>query len=368
MATQAEIQALINQIVPNGNYPATKMNELLNGLLNFASAGQTLVYDELVANNTTMEDTTLVLEYGVNIITTSTLTNYACRLPIPVTGKRVIIVNKSLFQVSLFPSMVGGQINNYPIDAPAIIPPDGNAYDFICIENPLPGAWIWSPPAVGQFDSGEITATTTGSTNTYNIAAASALGGPTFAAERSGSLAASGVENALNKSFIFEPNAPVVFPNISYLPVFKPISYWNTITKIKVYTNVVTGLGVNPFFSLTASAGYNTYSAGTVNFINQGEGLAENPFVSPFSLTNVIAGATPSPGLTANVGDPGTRWGEVVLTPSSFVGPFNTLPFVGDKFISTNGSEDIWFTRYLTAYLVPRTVGAVKFRFFIEYN
>lgn len=368
MATQAEIQGLINQIVTNANYKANQLRPLLTSMLDFASAGQTLVFDGLVANNTTMEDTTLVLDYGVNIIETSTLTNFACKLPIPVTGKRVIVVNKSLFQVSLFPSMAGGQINNYAIDAPAIIPPDGNAYDFICIENPLPGAWIWSPPAIGQFDSGEITATTTGNTNTYNIAAASSLGGPTFAAERSGQLAASGVENALNRAFIFEPNAPVAFPNISYLPVFKPVSYWNTITKIKVYTNIVTSVGVNPSFLLTAAAGYNTYAAGTQTFIDQGEGLAENPFVNSFSLTNVIAGTLPSPGLTANVGDPGTRWGEIVLTPTSFVGPFNTVPFVGDKLISTDGVEDIWFTRYLTAFLVPRTTGAVKFRFFIEFN
>lgn len=368
MATQAEIQALIDEIQTNANYPATKMNPLLSSMLDFASAGQTLVFDGLVANDTTMADTTLVLEYGVNIIETSTLTDYACRLPIPVTGKRVIVVNRSLFPVYLFPSMAGGQINNYAIDAPAIIPPDGNAYDFICIENPLPGAWIWSPPAVGQFDSGEITATTTGNTNTYNIASASSLGGPTFAAERSGQLAGSGVENALNRAFIFEPNAPAAFPNESYLPVFKPTLYWNTITKIKVYTNVVTGLGVNPSFLLTAAAGYNTYAAGTQTFIDQGEALAENPFVSSFSLTNVIAGPLPSPGLTANVGDAGTRWGEVILTPTSFVGPFNTLTFVGDKLISTDGVEDIWFTRYLTAFLIPRTTGAVKFRFLIEYN
>ncbi len=30
------------------------------------------------------------------------------------------------------------------IDAPVIIPPDGNTYEFICIENPLPGAWTFS--------------------------------------------------------------------------------------------------------------------------------------------------------------------------------------------------------------------------------
>lgn len=156
MASQADIQDGINEIVTGGQYPANKMRPLLTSMLDFASAGQTLVYDGLVANDTTMEDTTLVLEYGVNIVVTSSATDFACRLPIPVTGKRVIVVNRSLFSISLFPSMAGGQINNYAIDAPAIIPPDGAAYDFICIENPLPGAWVWSTPATNQIDSGEI--------------------------------------------------------------------------------------------------------------------------------------------------------------------------------------------------------------------
>ena len=133
MATQQEIQDNINLIVTGANYPANSMRPLLTSMLDFSSAGQTLVFPDLVADNTTMEDTTLILEYGVNIIITSTPTNYACKLPLPTTGKRVVVVNRSSMAISLFPSMAGGQINNYAIDAPAIIPPDGNAYDFICI-------------------------------------------------------------------------------------------------------------------------------------------------------------------------------------------------------------------------------------------
>ncbi len=190
MATQQEIQDSINQIVTGANYPANSMRPLLTSMLDFSSAGQTLVFPGLVANNTTMEDTTLILEYGVNVIITSTATDFACRLPVPTTGKRITVVNNSLMTVSLFPDYNAGptgyligRINNGAPGAPAIIPPDGRAYDFICIENPLPGAWVWSPPATGQYDSGEITATTTSSAFSVNIAAS----GPTFAAERSGS-------------------------------------------------------------------------------------------------------------------------------------------------------------------------------------
>jgi hypothetical protein len=144
MATQAQIQALIDEIITGGNFPASKMNPLLGNLLDFASSGQTLVYPDLVANDTTMADTTLVLEYGVNIVVTSTVTDYACRLPLPVTGSRVFFINNSLESVSLFPSMAGGQINDNPIDDPAIIPSDGNVYEFICIEGTNFGTWTYN--------------------------------------------------------------------------------------------------------------------------------------------------------------------------------------------------------------------------------
>ena len=80
------------------------------------------VYDGLSAQGTT-SSTTSVLQYGVNVFTTVTPTNYAAKLPQPITGKSVKIVNKGSVTLSLFPSNVGGQINNYPIDYPAQSPP-----------------------------------------------------------------------------------------------------------------------------------------------------------------------------------------------------------------------------------------------------
>lgn len=367
MATQAEIQALIDQIIPKGNYPATKMNELLNGLLDFASAGQTLVFDGLVANSTTMNGTTLVLEYGVNIIETSTQTNFACRLPIPVTGKRVIVVNKSTFPISLFPSMAGGQINNYEIDAPAVIPPDGKAYDFICIENPLPGAWVWSPPAIGQFDSGEIAATTTSSAFGRYIAAAAIAGGPTYAAERDTLFADSGIAvDGLNRPTVWEPAPPAAIPNSSYIPNFKPATYWNSIVKIKVYTNIIPVTGSEPAFALTSGSAFNLYNP--PNPYQTFDLDSNNPYVSIFTLSNAISGSA-SPGLAANIGDAGTAWGELIITPAFLLSGTNQLSFVGDVTGQTTSTGEVaTFTRALTAFLRPRVVGAVKFRFFIEFN
>jgi hypothetical protein len=352
MATQAEIQALINEIQTNANYPATKMNPLLSAMLDFASAGQTQVFDGLVANNTTMAGTTLVLQYGVNVIETSTQTNFACKLPIPVTGKRVIVVNRSLFQVSLFPSMAGGQINNYAIDAPAIIPPDGKAYDFICIENPLPGAWVWSPPATSQWDSGEITANSTSSTRWFNSNGITTI-------ERVGTgTTGAGATNARN----------VIYASDSNGSVFNPTLTWNAITKLKVYTNISSDLsGANePNSALFMSIGTNRYLAGTSTYFDTPL-IQTGSYGEPFSkfLENVIAGPIPPAGVTANVGDAGTLWTEFDFTANGSQG----FSHVGNRFISTDGTYDTWVSCLISLGLrTGQIVNAVKFRFFIEFN
>lgn len=367
MASQQDIQNSINEIVTNANYRANSMRPLLTEMLNFSSAGQTLVFPDLVANNTTMADTTLVLEYGVNVIVTSTDTDYACRLPIPTTGKRVIVVNRSLFTISLFPSMAGGQINNYPIDAPAIIPPDGKAYDFICIENPLPGAWVWSPPAIGQYDSGEIAVTTTtDSFGSYIIAAS--YDGTIYAAERSGLISSNSFAvDGVNRPQIIQ-NTSDVMPNIAYVTGFKPNTPWTSISKIKIYSNIVPVVGQTPSFTLTAGSQYNNYTAGGFSFIDSGVGDGNSPFLqNSILLTNSISGSA-SVGLATNIGDAGTVWGEASLNPSMFIYGTTPLAFIGDQFISTDGITDIWFTRFISGFLRHRVIGTVKFRFFIEYT
>ncbi len=110
------------------------------------SAGTDSVYDNLVAQGTD-ETTTLVLDYGVSIITTSTIDDYAAKLPQPITGRSTRVVNTSGFPVYVYPSNVGGQINDLPVDTPALLPADGKLYNFVCIENPLPGQWSVQLPS-----------------------------------------------------------------------------------------------------------------------------------------------------------------------------------------------------------------------------
>lgn len=359
MASKQDIQFLIDQIQPGVNYRANQMRPLLTDMLDFSSAIQTQVFDGLIANGTT-ESTTLVLGVGVNIVVTSTETDYACKLPQPVTGQRVTVVNKSNNVIYLFPSNVGGQINNYPIDTPAIIPPDGKAYDFICIENPLPGAWVWSPPAINQYDTGELSLTTTSSSNNNNIIASN----QTYIAERT-SLFINGIvaNNGLNQPSFPPPITPSgSLPNSDWYVAFRPSNNWNAITKIKVYTNIVPG--DTPEACILSSVGINLYDANTTNLITGTTGGMQ--FAPFFNLSNTVSGVG-TPGLSTNIGDPGTAWGE-------YDGPFDIsdanigdFSFVGNKFISTNGTEDLWFTKYISLVIKPKVIGAVKFQFFLEY-
>jgi len=85
--------------------------------------------------------TTSIMSYGINIFTIADASNYATKLPQPITGQSAVIINNTLQEIYVYPSNVGGQINNLAIDAPYAVPPDGIAVTFVCTENPLPGEW-----------------------------------------------------------------------------------------------------------------------------------------------------------------------------------------------------------------------------------
>jgi hypothetical protein len=113
----------------------------------------------------TATTTTSQAIYGVNTIDTATTSNLATRLPDPTTGKHTTFVNNSSMSILVFPSTTGGKINGV-IDGYASIPNDGRAYTFDCVANPLPGAWVWSPPATGQIQLPTISVAHTNGTGT----------------------------------------------------------------------------------------------------------------------------------------------------------------------------------------------------------
>lgn len=311
-----------------------------------------LVLPNLVADNTTMADTTLVLQYAVNVIVTSTPTNYACKLPLPTTGKRVVVVNRSSMAISLFPSMAGGQINNYALDSPAIIPPDGNAYDFICVENPEPGAWIWTAPAIGQWDSGEITYNSTSSTKWLQSNGVNQI-------EKTG-LSTTPIGGTNSRNVFYTSNANGC--------TFIPSNMWNVITKIKVYTNISSNLGLGvdaPMVALFGGLGLNNYVTGTNTFVNN-TFLQTGNYINPVTanVDNVIAGTVPAPGVTANVFDEGTLWTEFPWSAANVLG----YSHVGNKFVSSDGINDLWAGVFISInFKAQQVLSGIKFRFFIEY-
>lgn len=92
------------------------------------------------------------LFYGVNVLGSGLLGDKTIRLPNPpIKGRVVKIINNTGYVIYVRPSVEGGSINGV-VDGSAGVPSDGKIYEFVCWENPLPGAWSWTPPAVNQLD------------------------------------------------------------------------------------------------------------------------------------------------------------------------------------------------------------------------
>lgn len=315
----------------------------------------------------TNSSTSSVLEYGINVFTIASGTDYAAKLPQPVTGRSTKIVNLTNVVIFLYPSNIGGQINNYAVDTPALVPPDGRVYEFFCVENPLPGAWTWSAPAVGQYDSGVITATTTG--NTDHISAANSTSGYGIFG---GFFSTSGwCYDGKNNPIIFNtviPPSPL-WPAGGTVIAFKPTSPWSAITKIKVYTNYITN--GSPIFGLMYANQPTYYDPATGDVVNAGPGGGNN--YGPYGyLTNVVNGTPGAGPLSANVGDPGTRWGEIVLNPNSTqiysqVGDIyqGQIPY---PYGSTPPIVDSWLSGYVCFMIRPgAALVDFKYQFFLEY-
>lgn len=263
------------------------------------------VNDGLVANNTT-SSTTTVLSYGVNVISTATSTDLACKLPQPVTGKELKIVNMSSMAIKLFPSNVGGKVNNYPIDTPAIIPADGKSYTFICIENPLPGEWTFDAPATAQYDFGDMSASLNSATP-YTYGVAVGFSGPSHI-----SISGNGTQTYSLSNGVHQGNNYASLVSGNAFAQFKPFTKWSNITKVKVYTNVLDQTGTaydNPYLKINMSTAFDYYDKTTGDYItNGGEQGIEQIFL--FTLDKVTVGTPSGTYFSSNIGDPGTMYGE----------------------------------------------------------
>jgi hypothetical protein len=333
----------------------------------FSSNATLNVNNNLSAEGTTLANTDLTLSYGVNIITTATATNYACKLPLPVTGKMVYVINKSNMSVLLYPSMAGGQINNNPIGDPAIIPADGRSYQFICTENPLPGEWTWNPSTVAQYDSGVITVANTGTIGNGVISAA----------DSTQYLIGTGFYSNTNWAYngAFKPKYPtLIVDNVpGFIGIgFQPPLPWNSIIRVKVYTNI-SSTSLSSFqWGIVSAMAINAYLPGTTTFDDYdpiNSMVAGN--LGGFGTVNQsVPGATLGVHeLTTNVGDPGTAWGELSYDTSPI--SQGNVSAIGTKYIGIAPSgNDYYSTQYINFCLQPRINNLVglKFRFLIEYS
>ena len=117
-----------------------------SGDISFTTSGSGIIQTltTIAANGTAsyagFSNTTASLNFGLNLINYATSQSYCVKLPQPVTGKSVTVVNKSGMDIKVFPSNTGGDINGN-INGFATIPSNGTSYLFNCYENPLPGGW-----------------------------------------------------------------------------------------------------------------------------------------------------------------------------------------------------------------------------------
>lgn len=312
------------------------------------------------------------LSFNLNVIEAGVTGPYMIRLPYPpIKGKSSTIINNSGYTINVRPSISGGSING-EVDAFAAVPSDGKPYTFYCWENPLPGAWTWSPPAVNQYDSGEIVAVAPGSNGSITSAG---KGSPVSYSNTLYSTLPGADGLNLPQVYTYNPGST------NYQTVFKPAPSWSSITKFKIYTNQTT-LGAGITARIFTSGWFNYYEKGTGIYYDTKQGQTNSLFMPDATMTTVAGSAVTTP-VSADIGDPGTYYGETsssLMVPVPAVNYEGTLwstakpTFFGDKYC---GDETIlgtvyerWYTQYVCVAVIPRlTVGTnFKYRFFLEYN
>ena len=308
------------------------------GVLQNLGGSSTLeVNDNLVLEGTTNASTSQAI-YGINVITTSTTSDLATRLPDAKTGRSVVFINNSLLPILVFPSVVGGEINGV-VDGQAEIPNDGRAYTFYCTENPLPGAWTWSPPATNQIEYQEMSINhTNGVTSDDFNAGQGGANDASVGLGWSGGVATTGTLNTYNFSA--------------------------TATKYKVYTNIQWADIVSGGIQAAWLQGYQNAPTGTTfgqKITMQFTGTQAFPGLYVQEVTTGTAYA-------GNVGDIGTLYMEL---------PYYFYPLwriIGNQAIGNpipGNSETCYSQAYTTFGMFINSAAQTKlykFKWFIEYN
>jgi hypothetical protein len=281
--------------------------------------------------NGTSSTTTAKLNFGINIIDTSSASNFCARLPYPpVQGMSLTVINTSTQPIVLYPSITGGSINGVT-NGSATIPNDGKSYIFTCWENPLPGAWSWTPPATNQLEFVEM-----------SVAHTSGSGENRYGITQTGLGASSGI--GLSGG------------NITLTGEWGSENSPTTVSLVKCYTNIVQA-------DLASSFGPDAIDVALIT----GFKSAASSVVSGQRNTFEFSGGVYYDGQFSPVG-------TLTPNPNELVGDTNTLydTQVGNpnslyNQIGTGGA----FSRYYYTFgmFIPASAATktYKFKFFIEY-
>jgi hypothetical protein len=239
--------------------------------------GRQNILNPLILNDID-DDTTSVAIYGLNVVTSASSANIACRLPVAQEGFSSTIINESDMNILVYPSAAGGSINGL-IDMAATIPPDNTPYIFECINNPLPGAWTYTAPATNQYVLPEIVIPHTGGTAAIQYWGVGKTGTTIGANTWGGTVK---VVDNYNGTFTFSPGP----------------QYWDTVTdnglpvsarlvRAKVYTNFVSGdtasLAIVP--TISRYVAYMNSAGGLPNHTASGIDLTPITTVPPGTLS-----------------------------------------------------------------------------------
>jgi hypothetical protein len=277
------------------------------------------VFTGIEASGTTAADAT-VLEYGVNVVEIADLSNTGVKLPQPVTGKSVRIINMTTVAIYVYPSNVGGKINNLPVDTPLAIPADGTAYEFICTENPLPGNWnSINPPGTSSI------VFTIGINHTQGVADWISTTGNGTAVNGSSVYTTMGVGSA----FTLNPSSA------SWFSLPQPAKS----TYLKVYSNVITsdlGPNYNDGILVKRNAFFvqsNAPAPGYTGVNTWGDEILflQDISFSPY-ITAVTGGPTPTSSPAAGIGDDTTLYSEQPAIVFDQMGILNLPNIVSNVF------------------------------------
>ena len=399
--TASYVNPLNQEVILTGNITAS-------GDLRLTTAGNAVVRPiiDLVADGTATYNpntttTTAYANYGINVVTTASLTDYCFRLPqTPVEGKSVTIVNKSGINVVLFPSVAGGSINGV-IDGVEIIPSDGKSYTFDCYENPLPGGWSLSTsPSTGNvsISTGIIKWNLTSSLSASVPVPSSSIAYVNDSIKGfGGPIATWNPYDGLNSTqyeagtYIFGWSSYYYFnAYASILPDTIPgQGVWQSVDSVQISTNIKADQA--QYFEPTFGVGFarDIYYAGTnsspwlqnsfflqqdwLNFDNNvltpwfdahpgtvssysnGAATGINGSVTVSTVPGVFVPSGASPYASDNVGDPGTLTFNINNFPS-YVNNYG-LAMIGRNFIGTLYDSvsgdllDVWYTQKLSPFI-----------------